>query len=153
MFVQNKKLVKVFFTLGCTCLLTTSSVFAADYVSITTDKANVRTGPGTNYAVAMELFQGYPLKIEEKNGDWYKVTDYENDSGWVNDSIVKKADTVIVNAKESINMRSGPSATAPVVADVERGVVMTKLGEEGEWTKVRHSSGTTGYVFTPLLWP
>ena len=153
MFVQNKKLLKIFFALGCTCLLTTTSVFAADYLSITTDNANVRTGPGTNYAVAMELFQGYPLKIDEKKGDWYKVTDYENDSGWVHDSIVKKADTVIVNAKESINMRSGPSTTAPVIADVERGVVLTKLGEEGKWTKVRHSSGTTGYVYTPLLWP
>ncbi len=153
MFVQKKKLLKIFLAFGCTCLLTTSSVFAADSLTITTDNANVRTGPGTNYPAAMELFQGYPLKVQEKKGDWYKVTDYENDSGWVHDSIVKKGNTVIVNAKESINMRSSPSTTAPIVADVERGVVLTKLSEEGQWTKVQHSSGTTGYVYTPLLWP
>ncbi|TKB27374.1 peptide-binding protein [Desulfopila sp. IMCC35006] len=153
MFVEKKKLLKIFLTLGCTCLLTTSPVFAADYLSITTDNANVRTGPGTDYPASMELFQGYPLKVTEKKGDWYKVTDFENDTGWVHDSIVKKADTVIVNAKESINMRSGPSTKDAVVADVERGVVLTKLAEEGQWTKVRHSSGTTGYVYTPLLWP
>ena len=153
MFDQKKKLLKMFFTLGCTCLLTTTSAFAADYLSITTDSANVRTGPGTNFPAAMELFQGYPLKVEEKKGDWYRVSDYENDSGWVHDSIVKKGDTVIVNANESINMRSGPSTTDPVVADVERGVVLTKLSEEGQWTKVRHSTGTVGYVYAPLLWP
>lgn len=153
MFVEKKKLLKIFLAFGCTCLLTTSSVFAADYLSITTDNANVRTGPGTNFPASMELFQGYPLKVTEKKGDWYQVTDFENDTGWVHDSIVKKAETVIVNAKESINMRSGPSTKDPVVADVERGVVLTKLSEEGQWTKVRHSSGTIGYVYTPLLWP
>lgn len=153
MFVQKKKLVKMFFTLGCTCLLTATSAFAAEYLSITTDNANVRTGPGTNYPASMELFQGYPLKVEEKKGDWYRVTDYENDSGWVHDSIVKKGDTVIVNAKDSINMRSGPSTNDAVVADVERGVVLTKLSENGKWAKVRHSGGTTGYIYAPLLWP
>ncbi len=153
MFLQKKKLLKMFFALGCTCLLTTTTVFAAEYLSITTDNANVRTGPGTNYPASMELFQGYPLKVEEKKGDWYRVTDYENDSGWVHDSIVKKGDTAIVNAKESINMRSGPSTTDAVIADVERGVVLTKLSEDGKWTKVRHSGGTVGYVYAPLLWP
>lgn len=153
MFAQKKKLLKMFFALGCTCLLTATSVFAADYLSITTDNANVRTGPGTNYPASMELFVGYPLKVQQKKGDWYQVTDFENDSGWVHDSIVKTCDTVIVNAKESINMRSGPTTKDPVVADVERGVVLTKLAKEGDWTKVRHSSGTTGYVYSPLLWP
>lgn len=153
MFVQKKKLLKMFFALGCTCLLTATSAFAADYLSITTDNANVRTGPGTNYPASMELFQGYPLKVEEKKGDWYRVTDYENDSGWVHDSIVKKGDTVIVNAKDSINMRSGPSTDDAVVADVERGVVLTKLSEDGKWAKVRHSGGTIGYIYAPLLWP
>lgn len=153
MFVQKKKLLKMFFALGCTCLLTATSAMAADYLSITTDNANVRSGPGTNFPASMELFQGYPLKVEEKKGDWYRVSDYENDSGWVHDSIVKKGDTVIVNATESINMRSGPSTNDAVVADVERGVVLTKLAEDGQWTKVRHSGGTIGYIYAPLLWP
>jgi SH3-like domain-containing protein len=147
------KILKKFIVLGCTCLMTSTSVFAAEYLSITTDNANVRTGPGTNYPASMELFQGYPLKVEKKEGDWYKISDYENDSGWVHDSIVKKADTVIVNAQKTINMRSGPSTKDAIVADVERGVVLKRLSEEGKWTKVSHSSGTTGWIYSPLLWP
>ncbi len=69
-----KKQFKILFALGCSCFLTASSAFAADYLSITTDNANVRTGPGTNYPVSMELFEGYPLKVEKKQGDWYKVS-------------------------------------------------------------------------------
>lgn len=148
-----KKQFKILFALGCSCLLAASSALAADYLSITTDNANVRTGPGTNYPASMELFQGYPLKVEKKEGEWYKITDYENDSGWVHDSIVKPGDTVIVNAKESVNMRSGPSTKDSIVADVERGVVLTRISEQGKWTKVRHSSGTTGWMYSPLLWP
>jgi uncharacterized protein YgiM (DUF1202 family) len=148
-----KKQFTTFFILGCSCLLAASSAFATDYLSITTDNANVRTGPGTNYPVTMELFQGYPLKVIKHQGEWYQISDYENDSGWVHNSIVKKADTVIVNAKKSVNMRSGPSTKDSIVADVERGVVLTRISEEGKWTKVRHSSGTTGWIFSALLWP
>jgi SH3-like domain-containing protein len=148
-----KNLFKIFIVLGCTCLLTSTSVFAAEYLSITTDNANVRTGPGSNYPVSMELFKGYPLKVEKKEGEWYKITDFEKDSGWVHKSIVKKADTVIVNSGKSINMRSGPSTKDAIVADVERGVVLTRISEEGDWTNVRHSSGTTGWIHNSLLWP
>jgi SH3-like domain-containing protein len=30
---------------------------------------------------------------------------------------------------------------------------LTRVSEKGKWTKVRHSSGTTGWVYSPLLWP
>ncbi len=148
-----KKQFKSLFVLGCCYLFVASSALAADYLSITTDNANVRTGPGTNYPVSMELFKGYPLKVEKKEGDWYRVSDFEKDTGWVHNSIVEKSDTVIVNAKNSVNMRSGPSAKDTIVADVERGVVLTRLAVEGKWTKVRHSSGTEGWIYSPLLWP
>lgn len=148
-----KKQFKILFVLGCSYLLAASSVFAADYLSITTDNANVRTGPGTTYPASMELFTGYPLKVEQQEGDWYKVSDFEKDTGWVHSSIVKKSDTVIVNANNSVNMRSGPSDKDSIVADVERGVVLSRLSVEGKWTKVRHSSGTIGWIYSPLLWP
>ncbi|TKB11122.1 hypothetical protein FCL48_03690 [Desulforhopalus sp. IMCC35007] len=153
MFVlMNNKFKKIVVT-SSLALFMASSAFAANYLSVTTDNANVRTGPGTKYPVAMELFEGYPLKVMKKEGEWYKISDYENDSGWIHESIVKDQDTVVVNAKNSLNMRSGPSQNSTIVADVERGVVLKKLSSEGQWTKVRHSSGTVGWIYSPLLWP
>ena len=67
--------------------------------------------------------------------------------------VVKKCDTVIVISEKSVNMRSEPSTTGPVVADVERGVVMTKLATKEKWTQVRHAGGTTGWIFNTLVWP
>jgi len=148
-----KKRLLVFVTLVTVCLLFSSSGFAAEYVSVKKDNVNVRTGPGTDNPVSMELFEGYPLRVVKKQGDWLKIIDFENDSGWIHKSLVTKGDTVIVNAKKSVNMRSGPTTKDSVVADIERGVVLTKITRKGKWTQVRHASGTVGWVYNPLLWP
>lgn len=139
--------------LGTLWVFSTTSALAAGYLSVTVDNANVRTGPGSNYPVSMELFKGYPLKSLKTQGEWHKISDYENDTGWIHKSIVKDRDTVIVNARKSLNMRTGPSTKDAVVADVERGVVLTKISSKGKWTKVRHSSGTEGWIYSQLLWP
>ena len=128
-------------------------VSAADYVSVKGDNVNVRSGPGTNYQVTLELFSGYPLKITTRQGDWLKVVDFENDSGWIHKSLVETGNTVIVNGTKSVNMRAEPSTKSSVIATVDRGVVMTKLESQGKWFKLKHSSGLIGWIYKPLLWP
>jgi len=66
---------------------------------------------------------------------------------------VGKGTTVIVNSKNKINMRSGPSTKKRVVAEVYRGVVLTKLATKGKWVKVKHANGVVGWIYKPLLWP
>ncbi len=129
------------------------TVQAAEFVSVKKDQVNVRTGPGTNNPVYMELFQGYPLKVVEKKGEWYKISDYENDTGWIHTSLIEKGNTVIVNAKSKVNLRSGPSTKNAVVANIERGVILEKLTSKGNWVNIRHSSGTEGWIYNTLIWP
>ncbi len=126
---------------------------AKGYLSVNVDNANVRTGPALNKKVAMELFNGYPLKILKTEGDWHMIVDFEGDKGWIHNSITRPQDTVIVNVKNSLNMRQQPSTNGKIIATVERGVVLNKLEQKGGWTKVKHSSGTTGWIYSPLLWP
>lgn len=138
---------------GATCLALASPALAAEYITVTKDKVNVRQEPNTSSPVYMELFRGYPLEVLKKQGEWSQIRDYEGDSGWIHNTLIGKNDTVIINAKKSVNMRSGPSTDSAVVADVERGVIMTKIGQEGKWLKLKHSSGTVGWIYSPLLWP
>ncbi len=130
-----------------------SSLSFAQTVSVKKDNVNVRSGPGKSFPVSMELFKGYPLKVLETKGDWQKISDFENDSGWIYSPLLVPGTTVIVNGKISVNMRSKPNTTAPVVADVLRGVILTKISTEGKWVKVRHSKGAVGWIYSPLLWP
>lgn len=142
-----------FIAAGVTCIFLVTPAYATEYVSVKSDNVNVRTGPGTDNAVYMELFKGYPLKVLKKQGEWAQISDFEGDSGWIHSSLIGTNDTVIINAKKSVNMRSGPSTSSPVVADVERGVIMTKISEKGKWLQLKHSSGTVGWIYKPLLWP
>jgi SH3-like domain-containing protein len=125
----------------------------AQTVSVKKDNVNVRTGPGTEFPVTMELFKGYPLKVLENKGDWLKIDDFENDKGWIFSALVEPGTTVIVNGKKSVNMRSKPSTSASIVASVDRGVVLTKVATKGKWVQVKHSQGTVGWIYSPLLWP
>jgi len=129
------------------------SAHSAEYVSVTKDGVNVRTGPSTSNPVYMELFEGYPLKVVDKKGDWFKITDFENDSGWIYSPLVEKRDTVIVNASSRANMRSGPGTGNAIVATLERGVVLELLERRNKWVRVKHASGTQGWIYAPLVWP
>ena len=133
--------------------LTSHYVQAAQYVSITGDNINIRSGPGTNYQVTMELFKGYPLKVVATQGDWLKISDFENDTGWVHSSLVENGNSVIINGNKSVNMRAEPTTNAPIIATVDRGVVLTRLESKGKWLKLKHSSGLIGWIYKPLVWP
>jgi len=130
-----------------------STLFAAQFITVTKDNVNVRTGPGTNNPVHLQLFDGYPLKVVDKKGSWYKVVDFEKDTGWIESSLTRANDTVIVDAKNYVNMREKPSVNSPVVATVDHGVVLEKIGMQGSWIKVRHSSGVSGWIYGKLVWP
>lgn len=140
--------------LSCsTLILISTSTLYAETVSVMKDGTNIRTGPSTDDQVAMELFQGYPLKVVEKKGDWIKISDFENDTGWIYKTLVGPGNTVIVNTQKAINMRSEPSTSSAIVANIERGVVLTKVSSKGDWVKVKHTKGTEGWVHKTLLWP
>ncbi len=134
-------------------LFTVSSATAATYVSVKGDNINVRTGPGTDNPIRMELFDGYPLQVIATEGEWLKVSDYEQDSGWIHNSLVADGNTVIVNGANSVNMRAEPSTQSAIIANVDRGVVLTKVETRGNWLKVKHASGLDGWIYKPLLWP
>jgi len=129
------------------------TVFAAQTVSVKKNNVNVRTGPGKKFQVSMVLPQDYPLKVIETKGNWLKITDFENDTGWIYSSLVKPGSTVIANGKKTVNMRSKPSTSATVIAEVHRAAILTKLATKGKWVKVQHSRGTIGWIYSPLLWP
>jgi len=133
--------------------LTSTALCLANHVSVKGENVNVRTGPSKKKPVYMELAKGYPLVIVGRKGDWVKVRDYEGDNGWVHSSLVEKGKTLIVNAITKINMRAGPSTRNRIIAEVYRGVVLTKLGRKGRWIKVKHDEGMVGWIYKPLLWP
>ena len=57
------------------------------YVKVTADALNVRTGPGTDYAVADELAQGKVVKVLGAQDGWYQI-----EQGYVSAAYVEETD-------------------------------------------------------------
>lgn len=125
-------------------------------VSVAGEKVHLRKGPSTRYSIIWELGKGFPLKVIGSRGKWYKVSDFENDVGWIYKSLVSRKPHLIVkvnrNDKGKINIRSGPGTRYKVVGKAEYGVVFETLQRGNGWVKVRHETGLTGWIKRSLLW-
>ncbi|HHK60346.1 MAG TPA: peptide-binding protein [Desulfobacterales bacterium] len=139
-------------TVAAAALLFTTAALAAQYVSVKKDGVNLRAKPSTESEILWELFKGFPLKVLETKGKWAHTVDFEGDKGWIYRPLLADKKTVIVKVGTA-NMRIGPGKAYEVVATVKYGVVFTPVDREGDWVKVRHADGTTGWIHKNLLWP
>ena len=125
-------------------------------VSVSGEKVNLRKGPSTSDPIIWELGKGFPLKVVGSKGRWYKVSDFENDVGWIYKNLVSRKPHLIVkvnkNSKDQINIRSGPGTAYQVVGKAQYGVVFETLQRKSGWVKVRHETGFTGWIKRSLLW-
>ena len=128
-----------------------SAALAADFVSVNREGVNLRSGPGTKYSTLFELPMGYPLKVLSSKGEWMKVSDFENDQGWVYAPLVSNTQYVIVTVREG-NVRSGPGINYKKVGSVVREVILKRTKRDGDWVQVEHPK-LTGWLHRKLIWP
>lgn len=137
------------------------SIFGAisvhsEMLSVKGEKVNLRTGPGKKYPVKWEYGSGFPVEIIESKGDWLKVKDFEDDTGWMHKSLLVNRPRTIVKANrnndENINIRKGPGSDTKIVGKAYYGVVFRILSHQSGWVEVRHESGLKGWISSHLLW-
>jgi len=133
-------------------LACSSPAFSAEYVAVNKDGANIRSGPDAKKDLLWEVFKDFPLQVVKRQKDWLQIKDFEGDQGWIFANLVSKEKRVIVKATTA-NMRSEPKKDATVVATVKYGVVFTPVEKKGEWLKVKHEDGTSGWISSTLVWP
>lgn len=131
-------------------LLTTASAHA-ERLAVSANIANIRSGPGTKYDVLWQVEKYFPIKVIEKKGRWYHFSDFENDKGWIHDSLIKKIETVITR-KSTCNVRSGPGTKNEVVFTVEKGIPFKVLKRNKKWINIQHADGDSGWIYNTLVW-
>ncbi len=137
-------------------LLLSQAAALAEMVAVAGEDINMRSGPGTNNEVLWKMGAGFPLEIVKRSGEWIQVKDFEGSVGWVQKKTINSTPHLVVKANKgsdaTINLRSEPNTKAKVVAQARYGVVFRKLEKKGDWVKVTHSQGVTGWVDANLLW-
>lgn len=130
------------------------------YVSLKSDRVNLRSGPGTDYPTAWVYRRaGLPVEVIEEFETWRKVRDAEGTVGWVLHSLLSGRRTALVlpwelkagKAPPQVSIRSSDSERSGAVAIVEAGVIADVQSCDGSWCYVT-ISGYRGYVEQKKLW-
>ncbi|MFP5467028.1 MAG: SH3 domain-containing protein [Gammaproteobacteria bacterium] len=124
---------------------------AQTMVSVNTGTLNMREAPGTGSPVMWKLSRGYPLKVVQRKGSWFKVRDFEGDDGWVARSLTSRTPHHVVKSKVA-NLRAGPGTGYRIKGKLEYGETVRTVSKQGQWVKVRHQELGQGWVARRLLW-
>jgi SH3-like domain-containing protein len=121
------------------------------FVSLHSDKVNLRTGPGDRYPIEWVLTRKeMPVEITAQFEHWRRIRDWEGTAGWVHERMVTGKRAVIVKGGVRPLYRE-PDGAASLVARVEPGVVARLAECKGAWCRIE-TADVTGWVRRADVW-
>jgi SH3-like domain-containing protein len=126
------------------------------FVSLKSDRVNVRKGPSTDQAIVWVFSRaGLPVEIIAESDNWRRVRDSEGADGWVFHSLLSARRTVLITpwSKEqtSVPLYSSASTSSRAVASLQAGVLGNVVNCDGEWCELSVDD-YSGYVLQDQLW-
>jgi SH3-like domain-containing protein len=130
------------------------------FVSLKSDRVNLRNGPGTDYPTGWVYRRaGLPVEVIKEFETWRQVRDSDGATGWVLQSLLSGRRTGLVLPWERKTGASPPvvpimasdSEHSGVVANVEAGVIADLHSCDGRWCRVTVDQ-YTGYIEQKKLW-
>jgi SH3-like domain-containing protein len=131
------------------------------FVSLKSDRVNLRQGPGTEYPTAWVFRRaGLPVEIIKEFDTWRQVRDAEGTTGWVAGSMLSGRRTAVILPWEMrpedsqparAALRDDDSDSAKPIAQVEAGVLASIISCDGRWCRVS-VGGFRGYIEQSKLW-
>jgi SH3-like domain-containing protein len=119
-------------------------------------KANLRSGPGTNYEKVWEVYKYMPFKKvgTSLSGDWYAVRDVDGDVNWIYKKLVTNKYRCAVVKAEKANIRKGPGTHyhKSFLSPVKQYYSFKILQRKGVWLRVMDEWHNVGWIHSSLLW-
>jgi len=131
----------------------TSVVFASDeyFLTLRNDKANLRQGPSFEYPIKIFYKKKYlPVLIQDKSGNFKKIRDHENNSGWMHDSQLSKKNAAIIIGNNVMVFKKPSLYSKPLVI-LEKGKLCLVSKCKNEWCKIK-ADKYSGWVKKESLW-
>lgn len=132
-------------------LLLCGAAQAGQRISVSATEAKIRSGAGNNFDVLWKSEKYYPFSVIKKVGEWYQVKDFQGDEGWVHQSQVGNAASVITT-KDKNNLRSEPKPDAKVLFTVGPGIPFKVVKRNDKWILVEHADGDKGWIHESTVW-
>ena len=111
-----KKLIILFFYFS-SCTLASEEYF----LTLRNDKVNLRQGPSFEYPIKIFYKKKYlPVLVQDESGNFKKIRDHENNSGWIHVSQLSKRNAAIT-IDENIMVFKNPTLYSKPLAILEKG--------------------------------
>ena len=130
------------------------------FVSLKSDRVNMRKGPGTDYrTVWVYRRAGLPVEVIKEFEGWRQVRDAYGAVGWVVQSLLSGRRTALVLPWEvksgatppKVALRDNDSSRAGAIAMVEAGIIANISNCDGRWCYVSIDK-YRGYIEQKKLW-
>ena len=141
MFYVNKILFFNFIILICS----TSFADEGYYLTLRNDKVNLRQGPSLNYPIKLVYNKKFlPILIKDKSGNFRKVLDHENNSGWIHISQLSKKKAAL-NILDELIVFQKPSIYSKPLVKLEIGRLCLEKKCKNDWCKIK-TGNYSGWV-------
>lgn len=121
---------------------------------VTTNKLNVRSGPGMDFPVVCQLVQGTLVQIQRHVGDWKELnlTDLE---GYANRAYLvitspEREDKYGIIEADALNVRSGPGYEFETITIIRKGASVEIVAERNDWLRIK-TRYLNGYILDHLV--
>ncbi|MFI4947364.1 MAG: SH3 domain-containing protein [Alphaproteobacteria bacterium] len=122
------------------------------FVSLHSDKVNLRTGPGSQYPIEWVLTKkDLPVEIVAQFEHWRRIQTSDGTNGWVQEHMVGAKRTVIVNQGEVRPVYQLADPASAVLARAAPGVVARLIECHGAMCRVE-ADNISGWMRRADIW-
>ena len=119
---------------------------APRWLSINTDKINLRSGPSSKTITTASLIRGELVQVDSVSGDWLRVTTGNNQKGFVARRLTQTPTESILALTENHAAFLLPDDNAPVVGNFLAGDKLPFLGRFGSFAWVKMPGGVYAWA-------
>ena len=121
------------------------------FLTLRNDKVNLRQGPSFEYPIKIFYKKKFlPVIIQDQYGNFRKIKDHENNSGWIHISQLSKKKAAIVKDTNLIVFNNPTLYSRPLVV-LDQGKLCIVLKCQNEWCKIIVDN-YKGWVKQNSLW-
>ena len=149
--IKGKKLIFFLVLFSILFISKSFSIEKLNFLSLKNSEVNLRQGPSLKHPIKLVYKKKFlPVIVLDKSGNFKKIKDFENNSGWIHT-------TQLSNRKSAINIKSHsvlykkPTIFSKPIAKLEVGRLVLIKKCKVKWCKI-NSENFKGWVEKKYLW-
>ena len=121
------------------------------YVTLKSDEANLRAGPGLEYPVLWQYrAPKLPVRVDAEFGIWRKIVDHDGTAGWMHGSVLSLNRMALIKI-DMAKIHDSPDPSSTVIALAERDALMELQSCPKAWCRVANND-VRGWIKRQAIW-